>query len=145
MTRDEILTATPEWLNEQAARKAYNFTVKQAHHMVKAGWNPAGDIKDAMKLADLMHKNGDYLSLEYQAGVFPEICNKLGWAARFRRAWVYASGETAPEAITKAFLLAMMDEAKPIALSPADDRDELEKGPVFQKWYEELKNSDPGD
>lgn len=109
MTREEINSATPEWLNDRAARKAYGFTVKQAHHMVKAGWNFAEDIRDAWKLVDLMHKNGDYLSLGYQSGIFPEICDRLGWIAKFRRSEVYAVGDTAPEAITKAFLLAIME------------------------------------
>lgn len=98
MTREEILTATSEWLNEQIKIIAF------------PNYNCDGldteTLDDAWKVVDLMHKNGDYLSLEYQAGVLPEI-SKLGWIAKFRHSGVYAVGETVPEAICKAFLLAM--------------------------------------
>jgi len=136
MTREQILTATPEWLNEQTLKPmgielvrtgsdedtirlgdailtkkqlAYRNVDKELCITSGGAWNPAGDIRNAFALVDLMHKNGDYLSLDYQAGVFPEICEKAGWIAKFRHSGVYAIGDTASEAICKAFLLAYVE------------------------------------
>jgi hypothetical protein len=133
MTREEINSATPEQLNlktlealgielvetesdEGTIRIGEAILVKEHLAYRNIGkelcitnggvWNPAEDIRDAWKLVDFIHKDGDYLSLEYQIGVFPEI-SKLGWIAKFRCSEVYAVGETAPEAICKAFLLAI--------------------------------------
>jgi hypothetical protein len=135
VTKNDIITATPEWLNERAANvlwenfqptnneeesniaihkkywyRATNGMFEGKIVFVEDGifkvWNPAEDIRDAWTLVDSMHKDGDYLSLEYQAGVFPKTPRKLGWIAKFRRSEMYAFGNTAPEAICKVFLLA---------------------------------------
>jgi hypothetical protein len=108
MTREEILTATPEWLNEQSC-----LYMGMVPGIPETGpWNPAEDIRDAWTLVDSMRKDGAYLSLNYRAGIFPEICEKLGWIAKFRFLGAHAIGETAPEAICKAFLLACLEVKK---------------------------------
>jgi hypothetical protein len=107
MTREEILTATPERLNEYTCLEM---------GMVPglpetADWNPAEDIRNAWELINHMHNKECFLTLIYQCGIFENDFDKMGYIATFRivgRTGVWATGEAAPEAVCKAFLLATL-------------------------------------
>lgn len=99
MTKNDILTATPEWLNEYTCLEM---------GMVPglpetADWNPAENIRDAMELVEYL---GDCLHLTQHGtqGVWE------AWFCGQQPRSNSGHGKTVSLAITKAFLLAHLKQ-----------------------------------
>jgi hypothetical protein len=71
------------------------------------------DIFAAWQVAEKMHEGGDCLNLSYQTGCFVGDVRKRGWAAYFRMSEAYAAADTAPLAICKVALKAVLAAPPP--------------------------------
>jgi hypothetical protein len=101
VTREQILTATPERLNEITCLEM---------GMVPglpetADWNPVEDIRDAQGLVKELQKQRLIVEITvFENEVEVGIYDKLGYL--YEKSRCISRGKTAPEAICKAFLLA---------------------------------------
>lgn len=137
MTRDEILSATPKWLNKKAAEAmGWKFIDPIIENSNSIGideycyesidgifegkivlvnkkreykvWNPAEDIRDAWELVDFIGAKGYHFEVERNPCENHNYASAFG-ILKFPFKEYGSYGKTASEAITKAFLLACLE------------------------------------